>query len=265
VLLDQRYYRSDHLIPEGPIDRDVGHFEMNSAFGARTFCIKDVFDQREAAASPHPTMLGAAQLSWATTTINASTATWKVVASPLAMAQMVLDLSSQTQLPDTFRKRFYFKTDQWDGYRSERRALLESCAAVENLVVLSGDLHGFYAGELYTDFDAPAEPVAVEYVVSAISAATVDVQLDAVIESNILLKGLGLADLVPQFDANLLATNPHISYAESTRNGLAIVAIDAQQVDVTFVMVSDVTKPSGNVTNEVAFRTPLGTKQINRL
>src|SRR4029079_16247525 len=127
--------------------------------------------------------------------------TWKVVASPLVMAQMVLDLSSYAQLPDAFRQRYYFKTDQWDGYRSERRALLESCAAVDNLVVLSGDLHGFYANELYADFDAPGfsatvrsahlappgEPLAVEYVVSAISAATVDVQLDAVIAANPVL------------------------------------------------------------------------------
>jgi alkaline phosphatase D len=262
VLLDQRYYRSDHLIPEGPIDREVGHIQMNSAFGARTFCIKDVFDQREAAAMPRPTMLGADQLDWAISTINGSTATWKVVASPLAMTQMVLDLSSYAQLPDQFRNRFYFKTDQWDGYRSERRALLEACASVENMVVLSGDLHGFYASELHADFDAPGDPICPEYVVSAISAATVDVQLDAVIESNVLLKGLGLAGLVPEFDANLLATNPHILYAESTKNGLAIVEIGAQQVDVTFQAASDVTKPIGKVASEVAFRTPLGSRQI---
>jgi alkaline phosphatase D len=262
VLLDQRYYRSDHLIPEGPIDRDVGHIEMNSAFGARTFCIKDVFDAREAAASPHPTMLGAAQLDWAIDTITTSTATWKVVASPLVAAQMVLDLSSYTQLPDAFRQRYYFKTDQWDGYRSERRALLEACATVDNLVVLSGDLHGFYANELYADFDAPGEPIAVEYVVSAISAATVDVQLDAVIAGNVLLNALDLASLVPEFDANLMTTNPHIRHAQSTSNGLAIVEIDAAQVEVSFLSVGDVTQPTGRVTDEVSFRTPLGSKRV---
>jgi alkaline phosphatase D len=262
VLLDQRYYRSDHLIPEGPVDMPVGHFQANSAFGARTFCIKDVFDEREAAADPRPTMLGAAQLSWAIDTITGSTATWKVVASPLVMAQMVLDLSGYTQLPDMFRKRWYFKTDQWDGYRSERRALLEACAGVANMVVLSGDLHGFYASELYADFDAPGEPICVEYAVSAISAATVDVQLDAVVQSNPILKGLGLGDLIPEFDTNLLATNPHIQHAESTRNGFAIVEVSAGQVDVRFVMVGDVTKPGGATVDEVAFCTPLGTKRV---
>jgi alkaline phosphatase D len=263
VLLDQRYYRSDALIPEGPVDTSVGHFEADSAFGSRTFVIKDAFDAREAAASPHPTMLGSDQLAWAIDTITASEATWKVVASPLVMSQMVVDMSGYAQLPDMFRKRWYFKTDQWDGYRSERQALLETCTGVDNMVVLSGDLHGFYASELYTDFDAPTEPVAVEYAVSAISAATVDVPLDGVVDYNPILKGLGLADLVPQFDTNLLATNPHILHAESTRNGFAIVEVTAQQVAVRFVMVSDVTKPTGGVIDEVAFCTPLGTKQIN--
>jgi len=68
--------------------------------------------------------------------------------------------------------------------------------------VLSGDLHGFYASELHADFDAPTEPIAVEYATSAISAATVDVQLDAVIAGNLVLKGLGLAELVPELDNN---------------------------------------------------------------
>jgi alkaline phosphatase D len=262
VLLDERGHRDDHLIPEGPIDRDVGHIQMNSAFGSRTFVIKDAFDAREAAASPPPTMLGAAQRDWAIATVNASTATWKLLASPLVMAQMVIDLSGYPQLPDTFRKRYYFKTDQWDGFRSERRALLEACAPVENLVVLSGDLHGFYGAELHADFDAPGEPIAVEYAVSAISAPAIDVQLRAAIESNLFLDALGLIELVPEFDANMLATNSHIKHAESTRNGFAIVEIGADQVDVRFVAVSDVTSRSGGVAGEVAFRTPRGSRRV---
>ena len=256
VLLDERYYRDDHVIPEGPIDREVGHIMANSAFGARTFCIKDVFDQREAAKLP--TMLGQGQREWAISTLHASTTTWKVVASPLVMAQMVLDLTGFTQLPDPFRNRYYFKTDQWDGFRSERRALLEACADIDDLVVLSGDLHGFYASTLYADFDAPGTPLAPEYGVSAISAATVDVQLESIVDNNRFLSGLGLADLIPGYDTNLLATNPHIAYAESTRNGLAIVEIGPDAVDVEFVLAGDVTSPAPSPTESVAFRTPRG-------
>lgn len=116
------------------------------------------------------------------------------------------------------------------------------------------DLHGDEASPdrraaaLYTDFDAPsATPVAVEYAVSAISAATVDVQLAAVVADNVFLEALGLADLIPQLDANVLATNPHFTHAESTRNGLAIVDVRADAVDVDFIHVDDVTSPDGRV------------------
>jgi alkaline phosphatase D len=263
VLLDERYYRDDILIPEGPIDREVGHIQMNSAFGSRTFVIKDAFDAREAAVSPAPTMLGATQRDWAINAVTSSTATWKLLASPLVMAQMAVDLTGYAQLPDQFRKKFYFKTDQWDGFRSERRALLEAVSGVDNLVVLSGDLHGFYASELYVDFDAPsAEPICVEYATSAISAPTVDVQINGAIESNVFLEALGLKDLVPEFDGNLATTNPHIKYADSTTNGLAIVEVGAAQVDVRFLLVSDVTSPTGRVIDEVAFRTPIGSRRV---
>jgi alkaline phosphatase D len=263
VLLDERYHRADHLIPEGPLDRPVGHFTMNSAFGSRTFCVKSVFDAREAVAQP--TMLGAPQRDWAIETVNTSTATWKVLASPLVMSQMVLDMTSFETLPEMFRQRFYFKTDQWDGFRSERRAMLEACVGVDNLVVLSGDLHGFYAGELHADFDAPGTPVAVEYAVSAISAPTIEVQISDIVAQSPILQGLGLADLIPMFDTNLLATNPHLRHAESRRNGLAIIDISAAELRTTFIEVDEVTKPTGGIAREIAFRTPAGSRRIEAL
>lgn len=264
VLLDERYHRADHLIPEGPVDRDVGHFMANSAFGSRTFVVKSAFDPREAAAAP--TMLGPAQRDWAIQTVKASTATWKLLASPLVMAQMVLDLSAYSTLPSMFRQRFYFKTDQWDGFRSERRALLEACAGVENLAVLSGDLHGFYAAELHADFDAPGpQPLAVEYAVSAVSAPAIDVQLKSVIASDDVLKSLGLGALVPKFDENLLAANPFIRHAESRKNGIALVEASSAELRVTFLESDDVTKPDGGVAREVAFRTVAGSRRIERM
>jgi PhoD-like phosphatase len=53
--------------------------------------------------------------------------------------------------------------DQWDGYSAERTEILTHfhVGAVKNLVVLSGDLHTFVAGNLTTtgaDTTRPAAP-----------------------------------------------------------------------------------------------------------
>ena len=74
------------------------------------------------------------------------------------VAQMLLDLTDREEAPLIFRNRFYFKVDQWDGFRSERAQLLADLAGVENMVVLSGDLHGSYAAVLREDFDDPSTP-----------------------------------------------------------------------------------------------------------
>ena len=94
------------------------------------------------------------------------------------------------------------------------------------------------------------------------SAATIDVQLAAVIAGNVFLDALGLSELIPEFDANLLANNPHILHAESTRNGLAIVEIRGDAVDVDFVRCSDVTSPTAGSSDVVSFRTPAGSRRV---
>ena len=42
--------------------------------------------------------------------------------------------------------------DQWDGYGAERQEILDSfvAAGVKNLAALTGDIHTFFAGDLYT-------------------------------------------------------------------------------------------------------------------
>ena len=88
------------------------------------------------------------QERWLVDAISGSDATWKIWASALMMAQLVLDLREVEEAPLLLRNVFYFKLDQWDGFRSERARILSQLAGVRDLVVLSGDLHGNYAAQL---------------------------------------------------------------------------------------------------------------------
>lgn len=266
-LTDQRYYRSDHVIPEGPLDLSVGKFAANSPLGARNFALKSGFDPREAAAQP--TMLGAAQKQWLIDGLRDSDASWKLWGNEVQLWQMLIDLSSFDTVPEMFRDRFYFTLDQWDGYRSERRAILEAVAEVENLVVITGDIHAFYAAELHPDFDAPGtRPVGVEYVCAGITSQSVQLIVQGVVDSNAVLSALGLGALVPRFDEILRSTNAsHLRYANSLANGVAVMSVNrAESVNVSFLIVPDVRNAEfdGSV-ERIEFLTVAGANRVVRL
>jgi alkaline phosphatase D len=260
-LTDLRSYRSDHVVPEGPENLDVGKFSANSGLGSRNFLLKSGFDDVEAA-NPG-SMMGAEQKQWLIDGIGGSTATWKVWGNEVQVAQMLVDLSGFETLPDQFRDVFYFSVDQWDGYRTERSEVYGALSSVENLVALAGDIHAFYASELQLDFDDPGDPVAVEYVVSAISSASVQELSRRTIAGSEVLTALGLGELVPRFDELLGAASPHYKFASSGKNGVGIVDVTADAFDVTFLAIADPTQEifDGDV-ERIHLRTLAGTNRI---
>jgi len=264
-LTDERYHRDDHLVPEGPPDPEFGKLLPHSPLGSRTMCVKPVFDEREAAAQP--TMLGEAQRDWLISAVDSSEATWKVWASGLMVAQFVLNLRKFENLPPSFQKVFYFKTDQWDGFRSERRVILDALADVDNLVVLSGDLHGFYAAELRGDFDQPeSPPTGVEFTVAGISSISLAEQVEAIVQSQPLLAAMGFGELVPQFDANLRESSPHLLHADSRGYGAGIARFEADALDVEFIAVDGVrNRDSSGEPTSIRFRVAAGSRRIERI
>jgi alkaline phosphatase D len=260
-LTDTRSYRADHIIPEGPDNGAVGKFETNSALGSRNFVLKSGFDEVEAAGEP--SMLGDAQKQWLLTGMTGSSATWKVWGNQVQAAQMLIDLSSFDMLPESYRSTFYFSTDQWDGYRSERDAVYGALSGVDNLVALAGDIHAFYASELQADYDNPADPIAVEYVVAGISSTPVQTITQRTVSGNDVLLALGLGDLVPRFDELLQAASPHYKYARSNENGVGIVDLSADAFEMTFLKVNDPTAETfdGQVAR-TRFRTAAGSRRV---
>jgi alkaline phosphatase D len=171
---------------------------------------------------------------------------------------------SNFNLPPPFNDVWYLTVDQWDGYRSERKEILEALGGVDNLVVVTGDIHAFYASELHTDFDAPsAQPVAVEYVTAGVSSMAIAPAAQGTLSSDPTFAQLGLLDLIPRFDELLQQGSPHYKYANSWGNGIATCAVSAAQVEVTFIIVGDVTKPdSEGAIERKIFRTALGSRTV---
>lgn len=88
-------------------------------------------------------------------------------------SQFVIASGQQAAL-SSFFTRFLLNCDQWDGYNAERKALMQflQTSKISNVVTITGDIHGFFAGTVNTDFDAAngGTPVMVDLVSAGISS-----------------------------------------------------------------------------------------------
>ncbi|MBK8248245.1 MAG: alkaline phosphatase D family protein [Gemmatimonadetes bacterium] len=109
------------------------------------------------------TMLGAAQERWLARGLVQPGAMWQLLAQQVMMMPLDLDPGPGE----------VFNMDSWSGYPAARRRLTNLLAErrVANAVVLTGDVHANYAGEVPLDWRQPdAARVAVEYVGTSISS-----------------------------------------------------------------------------------------------
>jgi alkaline phosphatase D len=112
---------------------------------------------------PARTMLGATQERWLVDGLTSGRQAWNLVLNQAPMAQ-----TDRRAGPDQV-----LWTDPWDGYRAQRRRLLETFGAdrVTNPLVLTGDRHFTMACDLTTDFDDPEAPaVGAEIVGTSVSS-----------------------------------------------------------------------------------------------
>lgn len=136
-VLDGRQYRDDQ-----PCDDTI--------LSPRTDCADFAEDR---------TMLGAEQEAWLASGLAEAQTTWKVLAQQTVMAGLVIgDL--------------VLNVDQWDGYPAARDRLLGAIAegGIDNVVVLTGDIHSAGAATLYTGPAAARVPAAVEFVGTSITS-----------------------------------------------------------------------------------------------
>jgi alkaline phosphatase D len=105
----------------------------------------------DAARDPALTMTGPEQERWLVDGLTGSGTTWNLLANQVMWAQ-----NDRTAGPAQT-----FDLDNWDGYRVQRRRLLDHFGSgrVANPVVLTGDRHCTWVSDLRTDFDDPSTPV----------------------------------------------------------------------------------------------------------
>lgn len=116
------------------------------------------------ALKPENTMLGEKQEAWLGEGLRASKARWNVLAQQVMLMRHDRD-------PDP--EKTGYSMDKWDGAVAARKRLFETLesARIGNAVVLTGDIHQNWAGELKADFDDPkSKTLGVEFVSTSITS-----------------------------------------------------------------------------------------------
>jgi len=170
--------------------------------------------------APERTYLGMKQERWLADEMRRSPARWSVIAQPTLMAEADRKVGPEHA----------YWMDGWDGYAAGRRRLLETLATQpnRNSLVVSGDVHAFYAADLRIDPASRDPAVATEFVGGAITSQ-------------------GAA---PATIANVLAKNPHLRFGRADKRGYAVMKMDTKRCDVEFRAVDnekDATSATGTL------------------
>jgi alkaline phosphatase D len=216
---------------------DAGKLSFYSSIGARYFAAQPAFDVIAAAAykasKKSQDVMGTEQEAWFLSTIQSSTKTWKVWGNEYMVSPTMIDLTSQP-IPAQFKQVFYMNLDAWDGFRDKRSELVDKLSAVGNVVVITGDIHASFIATPSVNGD-PTKKI-VEFVGSSVASGTYRSLLQGQVAADPVLSTIPGAALLATNIDNLLqsATNPHLAFADSSRNGCVVVDVSEDEMVMTY-------------------------------
>jgi len=180
---------------------------------------------------PSRTMTGEAQERWLLDGWSTSRALWNVLPQQVCFAQRRLDLNPVAAV----------SMDAWDGYPAARRRILDGvrAAGIQNLMVLTGDLHRGYAFDLKDDFDDPfSRTLGTELVATSVSSGKD-------------------GEEKPSNWATYTAANPHLRFYDG-RRGYTTVTLGQALARADFKTLPYVTTPGAPMTTAASFVTEVG-------
>jgi alkaline phosphatase D len=171
-----------------------------------------------ARSDPARSLLGASQEAWLQGELRSADARWNLLGQQTLMAEVIS--------PDAT-----VSNDGWDGYAQTRRRLLEGWrdAKTANPVVLGGDVHTFFAGDLRLTPDD--RPLASQFVGGSITSFG---------RSREIVNGM-------------LTLNPDLKFGDGDTRGYGLVEITPGTCEVTFRGVENALVPNSPVRNLAKF------------
>ena len=185
--------------------------------------------------------------------------TWKLVGQQVMFGQLkVVGIPDATAVPGLSlipvagNGGQYLNGDQWDGYQAERSAVFAHLAdnSIDNVVVLTGDIHTSWAMDLTPDPNNPVAynpltgegSLAVEYVCTSVTSP-------------------GLDQLAPIQDAISLV-NPHIKYVDLAEKGYMLFDVTPERVQGEWWYVSTIAERGGTEAFATGFPVAAGSNRL---
>jgi alkaline phosphatase D len=197
-MLDTRQYRDDQACGDG----------------TKIDCVERL--------DPDRTIMGAEQEQWLTSGLRRSRARWDILGQQVFFAQRDLTTGEQQG----------FSMDSWDGYKANRDRIAVALGQARNGVVLTGDVHRHWAGEIKQNIDRPDSPnTGVELVATSVTST---------------------GDGDESTSATVLAENPHLKFFKN-RRGYVRTRFTARELTADFRILPYVRTPDAPASTAARF------------
>jgi len=185
----------------------------------------------EAVSDPKAEFMGRAQEDWLSKGFAASKAKWNVLLQQVMMMDLDRDPGPAVR----------YNIDSWAGYRTPRNRVLKNIKdrKIPNVIVLTGDEHVNYAGELHLDGLKPEKtPIAVEFVSTSITSG---------------------GDGQDQSDGAkaLVANNPQLKFINQQR-GYVICDVTPERWQSEFKVIDRISTPGGTMSTRTKLAVAAG-------
>ncbi|MFM9914802.1 MAG: alkaline phosphatase D family protein [Rhizobacter sp.] len=218
---------------------------------------QQAFTLNAAYLDPTRQLLGVDQEAWLFDRLRTSKARWKMLGQGVMFAQL-----KAVGAPNAFGGGVFLNSDQWDGYppaRDRIYAVLEGgngLPPVNNVVVLTGDIHSSWAADLTPDPNNPNPAAggyspasgegsrAVEFVGTSVSSPGID------------------SDTTGAIAESLKPANPHFKYINLNRRGYMLLDVSPQRSLAEWWYVDTVDSRTHIETFAAAFQTVFGSNRL---
>lgn len=179
-------------------------------------------------------LLGFEQERWLSDGLASSGAGWNILAQQTLMAQAGRETTAAGE-----RQHW---TDGWDGYPAARERLFASLRrhAPANPLVISGDVHTFYASELRADFNRPVS------------------RTNPVLASELCGTSVTSSSFPQARVDSIVAANSHMKYGRSDRRGYVLMEVTPERTTAHFQGLDDVRRADSAVQTLARFEVTAG-------